>query len=840
MTAAAKTKIKTQFTYYPEPPTAPKQYTSIAITRTKRGDLPDTVLQLIGNPALTLDVHAHAELLKDTQAMLFSSSTHAYQSLIQARKYGVQINIDGECLSSRSITDSIRFTEKLVKFAPTLADFENQLEQLTEMIISCLSNTAAAPNEIERLAQLVDYMPHASPEDKAVRREKISQRFTQYLQDTKRFHAIELANTQAIFLTMGYDSALLDFMKEVKKKKKKAIFLLTGAMGSGKTQNVLHPAFEFFCENGDYPRFDVCKRSMLASKIDDPRHYQNALHRLQTPKGLYSVINSSFHARFKEFNRRSKVLIIDEIEEVRTHLAGHAIGRGSLAERATLLKQLEAQVCAAELVIASDALASDHTVDWLHAVTGCKIYVVRNEPVVRYEQTVHHYGTINGVKQAISVLTQKLRDGENIALFCDAKKESVCELHSSFKTAIPDLKSILIDGEYASTSEGRELLANADEQLSQYQLTLITPVINSGVSIQTDHFQSVFVFAAGTILPTNVIQSMRRFRRVDNIHFAMFNSVQNRYTNPDVVEMDELTKFTPPEQFHNSLLTETKNNPHAQKIVHRIVFENQMRTNYERRVLLILDQLGFTVKFVKTNLKARKEGISLMDAGSMIESEFRRTHFQNAKVLQFAEVALLKQKEDAITRKEALDIQAYIIRNVLKIEQITLPDIQFYESGGLSLVQRLKLARIDPYRFKKANNTAMALCLRQILQLLNLDPNTWRGEYSNDHARDVMNFVHRGSIDVNDVTIQASYLFGELFGDMPPFRKRPSSYVKVILMRMGLIDERTDKKIRSESGVRNYAHIVHRNECLILAEQYYEKGYADLPATMKADEQELD
>ncbi len=49
-------------------------------------------------------------------------------------------------------------------------------------------------------------------------------------------------------------------------------------------------------------------------------------------------------------------------------------------------------------------------------------------------------------------------------------------------------------------------------------------------------------------------------------------------------------------------------------------------------------------------------------------------------------------------------------------------------------------------------------------------------------------------MSVNDVTIQASYIFGELFGDMPPFRKRPSSYVKVILMRMGLIDELTDKK----------------------------------------------
>ena len=82
-----------------------------------------------------------------------------------------------------------------------------------------------------------------------------------------------------------------------------------------------------------------------------------------------------------------------------------------------------------------------------------------------------------------------------------------------------------------------------------------------------------------------------------------------------------------------------------------------------------------------------------------------------------------------------------------------------------------------------------------------------------------MSFIHHGSIDVNDVTIQASYLFGELFGDMPPFRKRPSSYVKVILMRMGPINELTDKKIKSESGVRNYAHIVHRYEFLILAEQ---------------------
>ncbi|WP_024873349.1 hypothetical protein [Tolumonas lignilytica] len=808
---------------------------SIAVARTQIDGLPASVTPFFGNMKSNLEKLAIDERYQSLPITIHCDPANAYEALELAKKYKTDLKIDNTFVSARARSDIDVFTELQVRHAPTAYRFKEHFKKLVEMRSNSFFTNEMRHEAETKLLELLKYYPARNEESVAWLQQYVTKQFEQAYQNVLKFHSPEPDIPDTTMLHRPYDSTLLDFIEDKRQKEGKVVFLLTGGMGSGKTSNVLRPIFNRYMESEFHPHFISCKRSMLADKLGDPCHYQTAItdNSDQLPKGLFSVVNSTFLMHFERFNQESRVTIIDEIEEVRSHLAGHAVGNGSLDNRARTLRNLEQQLRSSSVVVAADALMSDDTVHWLKSVTDAKIYIVAPPTPYQYQQTIAYYDTKSGINQAVNVLINRLKNGENVALFCDAGKEKIYELKSSLEAAVPSLKtkSILIDGEFVAKPEGKEFLADLNQNLEAYQLCIITPVINSGISIETTRFSSVFVFAAGTILPTNIIQCMRRFRKVTDIHFAMFNSVYNRYTDRQVILVDELTKFTTPDSFTNDLIETSKNDTYISKIVDRIVFENKLRANYRCKVLLILSQLNFKIVQVKPDRVARKEGHAARKVGAAEEKLFRDDYLKSVDVpITRQEAARLIRKDDQTNKKEYLDLLAYNLFHTLQVTSITEDVINFYDQKGLLFYQRLIYLHKSDYT-ESANDRAKSLFLKRILQLLNIDSADWFGQYTNSDARQVVDFIQHGNIELGDSPISANYLFKEMCGIFPTW-KRASRFVRIILENLGLEEVRTTHKIAGHDGVRNFAYTVKRSAILEQAETYFKKNNPKLIAKL--------
>ncbi|WP_344809875.1 hypothetical protein, partial [Allohahella marinimesophila] len=184
----------------------------------------------------------------------------------------------------------------------------------------------------------------------------------------------------------------------------------------------------------------------------------------------------------------------------------------------------------------------------------------------------------------IAEIQSDLDAGLNVYLYTDCSNNArQSEFDQLLAALTPRAKSVKrLDKAGFADPSNKDYLSDLTNNITE-QLVICSPAMNSGVSIESDHFDSVYVLGRGTTLPTELIQAPPRVRKMKEVRIYIDAHKYNNglSINPDFVLEEELLKessagyeVTP--DFKQEMLAK----PGVADVIDQIVYENGMRANY--------------------------------------------------------------------------------------------------------------------------------------------------------------------------------------------------------------------------------------------------------------------
>jgi hypothetical protein len=264
----------------------------------------------------------------------------------------------------------------------------------------------------------------------------------------------------------------------------------------------------------------------------------------------YGLCVDSLHpnsqAKFNSEQWSESLVIIDEVEQVLWHTLNSDTCRH---QRVSILKSLKSLLqnvlSGGGRVVVADADLSDISLNYLMALAGIPVnpFIIQNQwkPQEKEAWTVYHYPE-NDPKRLVKNLVKHIEEGGKPFVCLSAQKISsswgTLNLESYLKNQFPDTKILRIDAEslVEPSHAAYGCMGNLDQVLSNYDVVLASPSIETGVSIDLkDHFTSVWCIAQGIQTATSVCQALGRIRANIPRHIWVagysFNQVGNGSTS---------------------------------------------------------------------------------------------------------------------------------------------------------------------------------------------------------------------------------------------------------------------------------------------------------------------
>nr|WP_321271040.1 hypothetical protein [uncultured Tolumonas sp.] len=718
-----------------------------------------------------------------------------------------------QCTLSHNEDDVLNIIEELVEEALFLTPVKVAYEEMLATL-----RTAAPAIHIQQ-----------SPANEFIEA-TFKERFNERKQQIKRFISVAPDNPNVTFITVSYGPELISQMID-----NPGVYCLVAPMGSGKTRSVILPFFEHQCENGRYPLLAGAKRILMGSLVNDDRHYKKARHLLvkhpdgQSPlpvTGTAGVINTLFHDDFTELRAHSDTLLIEEYEDVQSHLVSSAIGvSGKLRDQAKLKNQLNDQIKKSRYVVIADAMLSDFSANELAKISGQPIYIC-------------HPATINEVKpnqilyyRSESLLIEKLHtlladEGKNIFTFSDCanneNKSHFLTLANLFNKAART--AFIIDRRTSNTDDDmpyESLLKNLDAELKKYQHVLVSPMINSGVSIQNQHFSEVAALGYRTLMPNQLIQTLKRVRDAERIHLHL-----NLNTTSDPAlffTRDELlTSAIAQDHKGNSNTKRLRqnyiNDPATIAILDRMLFENEMRIDHANTVLTILEHLGYEIVYQPSDKKKEKRGSELLKVAEHEEAINKQNTLTTAT----------KQKKETATYLEAKNTLSQFYKVVTP--EIPQDIVDFDNKGkGRKILTAMKYARqsqpkSDDITISEAANYKF---MKKLLSLLNVDPTTLTGKFNSNDVKICVNWLATAKMEQEDFEQNVSAILDKNTLNLKPGTSQKyslSTIKRLFKENFELTIEKLDRP--GIDGVRVYMYQLQETEISRKAEMYYQMIYS--------------
>jgi hypothetical protein len=594
----------------------------------------------------------------------------------------------------------------------------------------------------------------------------------------------------------------------------KRVFALSGSMGSGKTSSKLIPLFNEMTSLGADPLYLTARRSLVSSFVDDPRHYR--FEGEKSSQGTIGVINSVL-SDFAE-KKTHGLLVIDELMCLRAHRAYH---NQHITTYAKYWRELEALIRRSQIVVVADANLNDDAVNWLHELTGQVVNVLADD--VTKNILLNYYKSSH---QLFNEAIAELQAGKKIVLFTDERLEKAFEYKAIFERKISGINVKVIDSVFVATMEGQQFVQQINEKSMEYDLLIITPVISSGVSITNDHFSKIYLFSAGTLIAPDLLQSMRRFRKVSTVAFAFIGRrAQQMQTLPIAIVTRELNKITRIENYNTQQYHDRMNDPCVHKVAAQIAFENDLRNNHIAAVLTMAEQKGFTVVDIETDATEQKAGQKAVRKGKIEHKQEKNNVIKTAPLLTSKQCAQLDKKSTK-TQAERLNLMAQHIRLALNIKEITDFDIAAYEKGIGKTIENLRLMSVTPGHIGDKMSTQQAAketLVQIIFSRLGIDIKSMTGTYNNEKAMDVLTFIKEGDLSIKTQAgrvsnVSARTAYEGNFGKLSEFTNSVK-FMSHFLSHFGLSHE-TGPKEKDANGKRNYTYRIKTTMRYDLAMHY--------------------
>lgn len=234
-------------------------------------------------------------------------------------------------------------------------------------------------------------------------------------------------------------------------------------------------------------------------------------------------------------------IVIDEVNQVIWHLLNSTTCEKERVSIIKTLKQLLKTIReTGGKVIIADADLNDISIDFIKGLMGdVTPWIMVNEYTFKEDAwEVYHYND----KDPSGVLREaeaKLDKGQKI-MFCVSGQKAKSKwgskvLEQYFQRKFPDLKILRIDSETVADPNHPAFgcTENLNEIISQYDLVIASPTIETGVSITKKHFDCVFGIFQGVQTTDSVRQHLSRYRLPVERHIWISKVGINRVGNGD-------------------------------------------------------------------------------------------------------------------------------------------------------------------------------------------------------------------------------------------------------------------------------------------------------------------
>ena len=412
-------------------------------------------------------------------------------------------------------------------------------------------------------------------------------------------------------------------------------------------------------------------------------------------------VNSINRADILQHVKQPKIIVIDEVSQLRKHFAGiydQDVGTAGQATPAAVYDRFIELLRGADTVVCLDAALSEVDLEWLRSI--------------RSDVSVYEH-----VKKSGDGLKVKLKWSKKMHVKIGAFDEIAAKLSvgkrvwvSVGERAIGDALLERVGDKYkhiwihanTPTALKNKILGDVDGQSKGVQLFIASPTISSGISVTHDndpHFDAVYVIGNGSGAGADdLIQMLRRVRYVTDLNLVTWQ-VERDIGTSDAALLHDVGQTVS----SNDPLYTLRQQINAQR--------NAGRADFKYTMALALTNAGFDVV-------PEKMGGNLRELGAL-NKELRKSkalRLNSAPDLSPAGYHELKNGRYK-TARDFDAIEAYELRdrlNLSGLEAITDDDVKLY-AGGYCRDALARVAAVHGIALDTRENTETLVRLYAII-----------------------------------------------------------------------------------------------------------------------------
>jgi phage/plasmid primase-like uncharacterized protein len=323
-------------------------------------------------------------------------------------------------------------------------------------------------------------------------------------------------------------------IQTLKQQHPKAIFITNAPMGVGKTKDFIQPEFLLADMNNQLPVIitpnraltkGVSERFNASHYIDDKIAVKQGAY-MELPSALAITINSIISEKYQLYLSLSKTIFIDEYTQV---LRAITSGTVEATKRHQTEKRLAALITQSHYTYIADADFNQIALNQLLAITTQHpifFFILKKDTQTSQNTDTEQPSNTDGhiqyrfyrdkdehftSKYIIHHILEAAQSGQKLYIASDSKKQLDC-----LQTALQELaiQTLVINADTVNLTQQKQFLDNPNLYLKthQPQIVLVSPAIQSGVSIEVDYFERCFGIYQGKVTPSVFQQMLHRVR----------------------------------------------------------------------------------------------------------------------------------------------------------------------------------------------------------------------------------------------------------------------------------------------------------------------------------------
>jgi len=570
--------------------------------------------------------------------------------------------------------------------------------------------------------------------------------------------------------------------------------IVRAPMGSGKTENLIRPIMQA-APKAAYIAHRVSLVGDAAYRLDT-QHYRNVLAaEMPWVTHLACCVNSITHPKFRNEDDRAwfttvDTLCIDEASQVLRHIA-----TGPVDQPTRVMDGLIEAIQSARQVLMCDADANDSLIELCEmARPGEPIHILEVDAENDHVR-IDHSDNESVWQQALDAAVA----GDRVLVANDSA-DSAKKMAAMIREKRPEARVLLVHKESKADPDAERFLDRPNDEATRWDVLIYSPAISSGVSITTPHFARHFgIFSGQTVSPSDAIQMLRRDRTARHYVLGIGISRTMRETDREalfrgLLAADEIACDF--EETDDEIIMRRTKSIYDEMYLSCATSENHARNDFANHLLLMLVADGYNVHHLATNQdQVALSRVNRKTGGELVRQ--RRMDILYSVETPDEERFSKLSRQELKSEAEQSEIDRHHIEHQLCVPDITDDDVDFYDNQGIRHVTALELLQatdeqadlydraqrrakvtLTRHRWKRPTRNM----LRQVFDILGLDPSTGQGEFTVDKCRQVRDTLLAGqaAIELYNALKVGRYV------NPKAAPKCATTFVKSIMDRLGL------------------------------------------------------